>query len=200
LQAIVSFQKAKFGGWFDGRIDPEAYGGMTMRELNRYDGHAPGGIHRHKPPSRPQGGATTRCWAAALSSWMTATRRREWSTEDVIDMFGAYCDISGALNPNYLSDVTESIFVRMDYEDIRGADLTPAHLGELLKWSDVYMIQWDGGRFSHAYVVYGFDDLMHIMDPMRGFIWMRLDALVGTSLKVGCAKGRLGGGVSPLLS
>jgi hypothetical protein len=37
LQAIVQFQKAKFNGWADGRVDPEKYGGKTMAELNKYD-------------------------------------------------------------------------------------------------------------------------------------------------------------------
>lgn len=45
--AIVKFQKAKFKGWSDGRIDPERFGGMTMKELNKYERPAPG--HPHSP-------------------------------------------------------------------------------------------------------------------------------------------------------
>ena len=37
LEAIKTFQEAKFNGWSDGRIDPEQFGGKTMTELNKYD-------------------------------------------------------------------------------------------------------------------------------------------------------------------
>jgi peptidoglycan hydrolase-like protein with peptidoglycan-binding domain len=37
-QAIRGFQQAQFG-WADGRVDPEAAGGVTIRQLNLFDCH-----------------------------------------------------------------------------------------------------------------------------------------------------------------
>ncbi|MDD5296960.1 MAG: papain-like cysteine protease family protein [Rhodocyclaceae bacterium] len=78
IQAIHKFQKAKFRGWSDGRVDPEKFGGKTMTELNKYDKpSAPGttGFVNYTIPGiipslvQPNGMA---CWATVgtmLKSW-----------------------------------------------------------------------------------------------------------------------------------
>ena len=115
------------------------------------------------------------CWAAALSSWLIAARAEERSIADLVKTFAPYLSDGGSLQLNHFKDVAESYLVRMDFEAVRGSELTWDYLYDKLTYSYVYTMLI-GSQMSHAVVIYaitldsrGTRDV-HLMDPKDGMI------------------------------
>jgi hypothetical protein len=142
-----------------------------------------GGIaHRPVPPfvKQPQvevPGVGTRaisatCWAAALSSWLKVARNVDWSVDELVNRFKPHLN-NDALDLKHVKDVAESGFVQMDWEMVRGSDLTWDYLYDKLKYSYVYAMIIDS-VMGHAVVVWGITrdsagaQDIHLMDPKDG--------------------------------
>ena len=113
------------------------------------------------------------CWAAALSSWLIAQRAEELSIPQLVNKYQQYLSDGGSLKLNHFKDVAETYLVRMDYDVIRGSELTWEYLYDKLTYSYVYtmLINSDMG---HAMVIFaitldsaGTRDI-HFMDPKDG--------------------------------
>ena len=115
---------------------------------------------------------TNTCWAAALSSWLTAQRAVDWSVNNLNKRFEAFVNENG-LDMAHFNDVAEALFVRMDYETIGQGQLTWEYLYDKLSHSYVYTMLI-GSKIGHAMVIHGvtLDSQgtrdIHFMDPMVG--------------------------------
>jgi hypothetical protein len=112
------------------------------------------------------------CWAAALSSWLKAARDEDWSIGQLVNRFKPYLDGS-ALKLSHFNDIAESFLVRMDYETLRGSELTWEYLYDKLTYSYVYTMLINS-QMGHAMVIHaitldstGTQDI-HVMDPKEG--------------------------------
>lgn len=118
------------------------------------------------------------CWAAALSSWLKASRGSDWSTGMLVQRFAPYCSEGGSLDLGYFGDVADSLLVQMNYEELSSQDLTFGYLYDKLVGSDagqgsyLYIIL-EGRNPAHAVVGYGVrsdssGEYLGLMDPLRG--------------------------------
>lgn len=119
------------------------------------------------------------CWAAALSSWLTATpRRTPVSTEDLIRNLKEYTiGRSGALDSRFFYKIAATPLVQMAWKPVAGKDLKENYVDTLtndLVWGGyVYAIcrpvGADDETPSHARVIYGtWLGSAWAMDPMLG--------------------------------
>jgi hypothetical protein len=118
------------------------------------------------------------CWAAALSSWLKATRDSDWSMGQLVQRFASFCPTGGSLDLGYFDEVAQASFVRMSYEELSAQDLTFEYLYDKLVGSHVgggsYLyIVLEGKNPAHAVVGYGVKsdssgEYLGLMDPLRG--------------------------------
>lgn len=151
-------------------------------------------FEREPPPVISQT-SPTRCWAAALESWMQAERMPVViAQERLVDIFRA---TPGALQRNSdraTAEVGASLLVNFTWMNAgiyNGARLTADFWGEKLQCGYIYL--WYARRgVGHCGVVYGVTrSVLKLMDPWqgRGLIEQKIDyfhscqnALVGTYL------------------
>jgi hypothetical protein len=118
------------------------------------------------------------CWAAALSSWLKASRNSDWSMGMLVQRFAPFCPSGSSLDLGYFGEVADALFVQMEYEELSGQDLTFGYLYDKLVGSDagtgsyLYIIL-EGKNPAHAVVGYGAKsdstgEYLGLMDPLRG--------------------------------
>ena len=151
-------------------------------------------FEREPPPVVSQS-SPTRCWAAALESWMEAERLPiVISQERLVDIFRR---VPGALqghSDRATAEVGASLLVHFTWMNagiFSGARLTADFWGERLQSGYIYL--WYARRgVGHCGVVYGVTrSVVRLMDPWqgRGLFEQKIDffhscqnALVGVSL------------------
>jgi hypothetical protein len=113
------------------------------------------------------------CWAAALSSWLSAARNDVRSVDDLVARFRPFLGKNG-LDLSQFDEIADSLFVRMDYEEIDKADFTWEYLYDKLLQSALYIIL-ENANPAHALVLYAItvDNSntreVWIMDPIQGY-------------------------------
>lgn len=140
------------------------------------------GYSRSKPPLVTQPieydedgirSVSNSCWAAALSSWLGASGRSQYSVENLQQIFAAYSSSLG-LKLGYFDEVASSILVNMDWEQLGQADLTFEYLYLKLQVSHLYLMKIKSP--AHVVVLYGVTrdaesgtgEEIRIMDPFYG--------------------------------
>ena len=147
---------------------------------------------RAKPKFLQQPAGSPTCWAFALSSWMgISADRTPTPPASIIAACKNFTNpTNGGLFPDKFPLVAESMFVKMGWKVINGADWPFQEVVRLLKQGWIYAVLDEpggvlllgGAHFAHARVVYGVTDergfgpeLMAI-DPILGdMIWSTTD-------------------------
>ena len=146
---------------------------------------------RAKPKFLQQPLGSPLCWAFALSSWMgISADRTPTPPASIIAASKNFTNpANGALFPDKFPLIAESMFIKMGWKIIDGADGPFQEVVRLLKQGWIYAILDEPGialigglHFSHARVVYGVTDergfgpeLMAI-DPIQGdMFWSPAD-------------------------
>lgn len=113
------------------------------------------------------------CWAAALSSWLSASRNDYRSVENLVERFRPFLGTSG-LDLGQFDNIADALFVRMDYEEISSAEFTWDYVYLKLLESAIYIIL-ENANPAHALVLYAISvdenetEEVWIMDPIRGY-------------------------------
>jgi hypothetical protein len=140
------------------------------------------GYNRSKPPLVVQPSEydedgvrsiSNSCWAAALSSWLGATGRSQYSVPSLQQIFAAYSTSLG-LKLGYFDEIASSNLVNMDWEQLGQADLTFEYLYQQLQVSHLYLMKIKSP--AHVVVLYGVTrdaasgagEEIHIIDPFYG--------------------------------
>jgi len=112
------------------------------------------------------------CWAAALSSWLKATRNVDRSVDYIVGFFRHYVTSKG-LDLSQFGEIAEALFVRMDYEEVDRADLSWDYLWWKLEESAIYLIL-ENANPAHALVLYAISEdragtqEVWLVDPIQG--------------------------------
>jgi len=113
------------------------------------------------------------CWAAALSSWLTACRNDDKSVDYLVRFFQPYLGKSG-LDLGQFDKIADALFVRMAYEEVDKAEFTWEYLSFKLHESAVYIIL-ENANPAHALVLYAVSvdksntQEVWVMDPIQGY-------------------------------
>jgi Papain-like cysteine protease AvrRpt2 len=133
-------------------------------------------FQKPKPPVVGQkdadGTFRMRCWAAALSSWLSAARGLNWTMDDVIKMFKTLLASNDGLPFENFKQVAENLMVQMNYDIITPEDLSEDYLVRMLRRSHLYIVMAGNQGVSHAMVVHGVSrrgekPFIWGMDPMQ---------------------------------
>jgi hypothetical protein len=113
------------------------------------------------------------CWAAALSSWLSAARNDDWSVDKLVERFRPFLGKNG-LDLGQFNEIADALFVRMQFEEIGKADFSWDYLYDKLLQSVVYVIL-ENANPAHALVLYAISvdnsntQEVWVMDPLQGY-------------------------------
>ena len=116
---------------------------------------------------------TSTCWAAALSSWLSAARNDDRSVENLVERFRPFLGKNG-LDLGQFYNIADALFVRMSYEEIAKAEFTWDYLYDQLRQSALYIIL-ENANPAHALVLYAISldknntQEVWLMDPLQGY-------------------------------
>ena len=111
------------------------------------------------------------CWAAALSSWLSASRNDDRSVENLVQWFQVG---KNGLDLGKFDQIADAPFVRMNFEEISKAEFTWDYISLKLHESAIYIIL-ENANPAHALVLYAItqkkdqDHEVWIMDPIQGY-------------------------------
>jgi hypothetical protein len=141
-------------------------------------------------PAMPGGAVSPRCWACAMSSWLSAmgTLRMQATPESLLKDFASLLVFgSEALNAKFIAKLFAAPTIQIAFKLFRS---TPDVVAFLKGWwfdpwgGPVYTIVHlpEAGEFSHAMVIYGNDELFQegvwMMDPMKGYVFWNYQQFV----------------------